>query len=399
MSDTEMSNQAMDEEDQGEVFLDESDIIHEVDVDEEDLPDVDDNDNDNDDEEFDENDDSVHTFTGHTGELYTLACSPTDPTLVATGGGDDKGFVWRIGHGDWAAELPGHKDSVSSLAFSYDGQLLACGGLDGVVQICDASSGNLKCVLDGPGLGIEWIRWHPRGHVVLAGSEDCSLWMWNADKGVYLNMFSGHNQGVTCGDFTPDGKLICSGSDDASLIIWNPKTCESVHVVRGHPYHTEGLTCLDINSTSNLVISGSKDGSVHIVNIVTGKVVSSLSFHTDSVECVKFSPSSISIPMAATGGMDKNLIVWDLQHSTPRFICEHEDGVTSLTWIGTSKYLATGCANGTVNIWDCLSGNRVHAFHGHQDAVQSISASANGDFLVSVSLDSTARVYQTSDFQ
>lgn len=49
----------------------------------------------------------------------------------------------------------GHKDSVSSLAFSYDGQLLACGGLDGVVQICDASSGNLKCVLDGPGLGIE----------------------------------------------------------------------------------------------------------------------------------------------------------------------------------------------------------------------------------------------------
>lgn len=55
----------------------------------------------------DENDDSVHTFTGHTGELYTLACSPTDPTLVATGGGDDKGFVWRIGHGDWAAELPG----------------------------------------------------------------------------------------------------------------------------------------------------------------------------------------------------------------------------------------------------------------------------------------------------
>lgn len=30
-----MSNQAMDEEEQGEVFLDESDIIHEVDVDEE----------------------------------------------------------------------------------------------------------------------------------------------------------------------------------------------------------------------------------------------------------------------------------------------------------------------------------------------------------------------------
>lgn len=40
-----MNNRARDEEeedDQGEVFLDESDIIHEVTVDEEDLPDVDD---------------------------------------------------------------------------------------------------------------------------------------------------------------------------------------------------------------------------------------------------------------------------------------------------------------------------------------------------------------------
>lgn len=118
----------------------------------------------------------------------------------------------------------------------------------------------------------------------------------------------------------------------------------------GHPYHTEGLICLDINSNSSLVISGSKEGSVHIVNIVTGKVwsylpllytsiencltcgiiiiptqvVSSLTSHTESVECVKFSPSSATIPMAASGGMDKKLIIWDLQHSTPRFICDHE---------------------------------------------------------------------------
>ncbi|CAN7130082.1 unnamed protein product [Brassica rapa subsp. narinosa] len=412
MSNTAKSNnpavEEEEEDDEGDVFLGESDVIHEFDVDAEDLPEADDDD-DNEEEEFDENDDSVHTFTGHKGELYALACSPTDPTLVATGGGDDKGFLFKIGNGDWAAELPGHKDSVSSLAFSYDGHLLASGGLDGVVQIFDASSGTLKCVLDGPGGGIEWVKWHPRGHIVLAGSEDCSMWMWNADKEAYLNMFAGHNQSVTCGDFTPDGKLICTGSDDASLIVWNPKTCESIHVVKGnlepnfsfhvgHLFHTEGLICLDINSSSSLVISGSKDGSVHIVNIVTGKVVSSLTSHTESVECVKFSPSSATIPMAATGGMDKKLIIWDLQHSTPRFICDHAEGVTCVTWVGTSKYLATGCADGTVSVWDSLLGNCVHTFHGHQDAVQAISVSTNTDFIVSVSVDNTARVYETSEF-
>jgi WD40 repeat protein len=44
---------------------------------------------------------------------------------------------------------------VSSLTFSSDGQLLATGGFDGIVQIWDASSGNLKCVLEGPDEGIE----------------------------------------------------------------------------------------------------------------------------------------------------------------------------------------------------------------------------------------------------
>ncbi|KAI3877489.1 hypothetical protein MKW92_051396, partial [Papaver armeniacum] len=106
----------------------------------------------------------MHIFTGHTGilliyccygELYTVACSPTDATLVATGGADDKGFLWKMGVGDWAQELQGHKDSVSTLAFSIDGQLLATGSLDGTIQVWDMPSGSLKCTLDGPGGGIE----------------------------------------------------------------------------------------------------------------------------------------------------------------------------------------------------------------------------------------------------
>ena len=41
------------------------------------------------------------------GELYSVACSPIDAALVATTGGDDRGFLWKIGQGDWAFELQG----------------------------------------------------------------------------------------------------------------------------------------------------------------------------------------------------------------------------------------------------------------------------------------------------
>ncbi|XP_034699417.1 angio-associated migratory cell protein-like [Vitis riparia] len=363
-------------------------------------------------------------------------CSPIDARLVVIGGGDDKGFIWKISDGDWAFELGGHKDSVFSLDFSMDGQLLASGSFDGLVKIWDASSGDLKCTLEGPGGGIEWVRWHPRGHVVLAGSEDCTVWMWNADRGAYLNMFSGHASSVTCGDFTPDGQTICTGSDDATLRIWNPSSGENIHVVRGHPYHTEGLTCLAITSDSTLALTGSKDSSVHLVNITTGKVVSSLTSHTDSIECIglHFHPSRvqnalcfhlalavglfptskhstslcssflsrlavISSPWAATGSMDNKLIVWDLQHSSPRCTCDNEDGVTSLSWLGASKYIAAGCVDGKVRIWDSLSGDCVRILSGHSDAIQSLAVSADRNFLFSVSLDGTARVFEIPDFQ
>nr|ABS32230.1 transducin family protein [Carica papaya]ABY60781.1 transducin family protein [Carica papaya] len=407
-----MNSPPPEEDDQGEVFIDESDVIHEFTVDEEDLPDAED-DASSDAENIEEPDDSMHIFTGHTGELYAVACSPTDARLVATGGGDDKGFLWKIGRGDWGSELLGHKDSVSCLAFSTDGQFLASGGLDGLVQIWDASSGNIKCALEGPEKGIEWVRWHPRGHLVLAGSEDCTVWMWNADRGAYLNMFSGHGSSVTCGDFTPDGKTICTGSDDATLRIWNPRSGENIHVVKGHPYHTEGLTCLAMSSDSSLALTGSKDSSVHIVNIVTGKVVSSLDSHTDSVECVGFSPryallgqqQEAWIISLLYGISSTQCLVLHVIMRQRFFITDvnevhffRQEGVTCLAWLDASRCLATGCVDGKVRLWDSLSGNCVRTFTGHSDAIQSLSFSANWDFLVSGSIDGTARVFEVAEF-
>ncbi|KAI4350270.1 hypothetical protein L6164_004741 [Bauhinia variegata] len=386
-----MSSPAHDDRDDNDVFLDESDIIHEVDMDNEDLPDADDE---SDIENVDEPDDSVHIFTGHSGELYTVVCSPTDATLVATGGGDDRGFLWKIGQGDWASELQGHKDSVSGLVFSYDGQLLASGSLDGIVQVWDGS-GNLKVSLEGPGGGIEWLRWHPKGHLLLAGSEDSTVWMWNADRGAFLNTFVGHGGSVTCGDFTPNGKIICTGSDDASLRIWNPVSGESTYVVQGHPYHTNGLTCLAISSSSTLALTGSKDGSVHFVNITTGQVISTVAPHSDSIECVGFAPSD---SWAAIGSMDQKLVIWDIEHSLSRSTSDHEDGVSCLAWLGAS-YVATGCVDGNVRLWDSRSGECARTFRGHSDAIQSLSVSANGDYIVSASLDGTARVFEVGGLQ
>ncbi|GFP95700.1 transcription initiation factor TFIID subunit 5 [Phtheirospermum japonicum] len=80
-------------------------------------------------------------------------------------------------------------------------------------------------------------------------------------------------------------------------------------------------------------------------------------------------------------------------------VLDNEEGVSCLLWLTGSRYIATGCVDGKVRVWDSLSGDCAKIFSGHSDAVQSIAASANGDFLVSVSIDGTGRVFEIAEFR
>lgn len=61
--------------------------------------------------------------------------------------------------------------------------------------------------------------------------------------------------------------------------------------------------------------------------------------------------------------------------------------------------MATGCVDGKVRVWNSLTGDCVKTFSGHQDAIQSLAVSTRGDYLVSVSLDTTARVFEIAEFK
>lgn len=72
--------------------------------------------------------------------------------------------------------------------------------------------------------------------------------------------------------------------------------------------------------------------------------------------------------------------------------------MTCLTWLGASNYLATGCVDGKVRLWDGRSGDCIKTFGGHDAAIQSLSVCANRNFIVSVSIDETARVFEIAEF-
>ena len=80
-----------DEEDE-----DEDDESNSIDVDEKDA-------------NMDAQNDSVQAFVDHKDSIFSVAISPTDLDLVATGGGDDVAYLWRISTGEAVVKIEGIK--------------------------------------------------------------------------------------------------------------------------------------------------------------------------------------------------------------------------------------------------------------------------------------------------
>ena len=45
------------------------------------------------------------------------------------------GYIWNVMEGEEVAKLTGHTDSVSSIEWSFDGEMVSTGGMDGRVRI------------------------------------------------------------------------------------------------------------------------------------------------------------------------------------------------------------------------------------------------------------------------
>lgn len=127
------------EEDEGDQFIDSADVLAEV-PDDGDHP-MDDGDDEvgeaegeGDDEEVVWEDNSEQHFSEHKQSVFAVSAHPTEP-LAASGGEDDIGYIWDITDGEVVVKLTGHTDSVASIAFSADGEMIATGGMDGKVRV------------------------------------------------------------------------------------------------------------------------------------------------------------------------------------------------------------------------------------------------------------------------
>ncbi|KAG2219391.1 hypothetical protein INT45_010967 [Circinella minor] len=337
-------------------------------------------------------DDSVQGFFDHHEPVYGVALHPKDSTIVISGGGDDKSYLWRNDTGEKIFQLDGHTDSVTAVAFSVDGDYVASAGMDGKVRVWKAHTGEFCTAVEGPD-EIVWIDWHPKGNIVLAGASDSTIWMWAMPSGKFMNIFNGHIGPVTAGHFTTDGKKIVSVAEDTSLIIWDPKSAAALHRLSGEDarFHTEPITSIATNKESTLAITGCMDGKARLINITNGQIVASLENHTGSIETADFCDI---LSLAATGSTDGNISIWDVQTQRLRSTLSHEDAVVKVKFVKNSPLLVSCSADKSIKMWDVRTGQLIKSWIGHSDTVLDFAVSDDGKTIVSGSDDGTCLVFK-----
>nr|GAT60741.1 ribosome biogenesis protein Sqt1 [Mycena chlorophos] len=353
-------------------------------------------------------DNSLQAFAVHSSSVFAVAGHPTEP-LAASGGEDDLGYIWDITDGEVIVKLSGHTDSVTSVAWSADGEMVATGGMDGNIRIWrrvgteNYRTWEFLTQLDGPD-EVMFLRWHPKGSVLLAGSNDATLWLWQLPSGSTMQVFAGHSGPVQCGEFTPDGKRIVSACADGTLIFWDPRSPNPIFKLTAQDgrFDLDGITSLSINPSSSLAVVGGAAGGVRVVSLNKGEVVATLGGHTEgeSIEAIAFvdlAGNSTGAGVVATGATDGKVCIWDLTTMKLRATLEHEDAVTTLLAHPSPKgyLLVSGSADKTLRTWDARTGNLIRKHLGHQGAVLGASLGLQGSVVLSAGDDGACLVFTT----
>lgn len=149
----------------------------------------------------------------------TAVCLAEAGNELYSGGIDNEIKVWDLRMKKTTYTLPGHTDTITSLAVSPDSQSLLSNSHDNTVRTWDirpfAPTDRQIRVFDGAQSGLEknLIRacWDGDGKRIAAGGGDGTVTVWDTASGKMLHKLPGHKGTVNDVRISPDGSLgMCS---------------------------------------------------------------------------------------------------------------------------------------------------------------------------------------------
>ena len=288
-------------------------------------------------------------------------------------------------------ELPsllGHRNGITSAAFSPDGAFLVTASFDNTTKLWSVSSHSEKASL----LQGSWVRavaFSPDGKWVAAGLSDGPIRLWDTATLKVRNL-PGHLVQVTGVAFSPDSRLLASSSVDGSVRLWD---CASGSQKQQLDGHAKGAMTLCWSPDGRLLGVATANQEIKIWEMPAGRERPSLKDGIRGVtSSIAFSADGRSL---ASAGEDTSISIWTLETGQRRELAGHTKEVRCIAWSTDGLWIASASVDGTLRIWEAASGQLRCRFL-DQAAFFATCFSRKGDMVAGCSGEGSVRLWDLS---
>ena len=188
--------------------------------------------------------------------------------------------------------------------------------------------------------------------------------------------------------FSPDGKRLAAPAGLHLVKVFDVASGKVLLTLSGH---TDEVLVTAFSPDVTTIATGSADLSAKLWDASTGKELITLTGQGNEVATLVFSPDGRRLYTASD--IDGLAIAWDIAGGKQLFTFDGEGGVETITVSPDGTRLATGEFDTTVKIWDAATGNRLLTLFGHSSYISSVVYSTDGKRIASASEDGTTRLW------
>ncbi|MBB4909635.1 nSTAND1 domain-containing NTPase [Actinophytocola algeriensis] len=128
---------------------------------------------------------------------------------------------WRTAGFDAEEEVPLDENSLSTLAFTPDSRSVLTAGTEGVVQVRDAVTGEVRATFGSHSSTVREIAVSADGRrAATVTVEDPVVRLWDLADRALLAVLTGHGASLNEVVFAPDGSMLASGGTDTDVGVW-----------------------------------------------------------------------------------------------------------------------------------------------------------------------------------
>jgi WD40 repeat protein len=296
----------------------------------------------------------------HDQEIAAVAFTPerATPVRLVTASRDGTARLWDPFTGGVVGDPMRHRDGVSVVAFSPDGSRVATGSFDGTARIWNPKTGRAMTELmrhQGP---VRALQFSCNGSLLATGSLDGLVRIWNASNGSMQGWPLRHFGDVTSVSFSHDDRMLASASGGGFVRIWSVVQ-PAVEAARIFSHSSRVYSLALSRGTGQLMVTGAGDGSVQLWDSDSGSAIHEAWRYTGEMSCVAISPEEDVVACGPCGAGRNRIEFRDT--ATGRVLGDQlpiRGAVQSLAYSPDGKMLATGSANGTLQIWDTVGDRR-----------------------------------------